>query len=61
MKIPALVCRHEFGPYAVGQMVTDPDEIAKLRMDRDHHFASTMVDVPDAPTDDPAPARAKAK
>ena len=33
-----LICVHPFGKYVKGQKVTDPDEVAKLMKDRDHHF-----------------------
>lgn len=33
-----LVCVHPFGKYVKGQVVTDQDEVKKLRHDREHHF-----------------------
>lgn len=33
-----LICVHPFHGYARGVRVTDPDEVARLMKDRDHHF-----------------------
>lgn len=51
-----LVCVHPFHGYEKGQLITDPDEVAKLINDRDHHFVKIM----DGSSAAPAP-RQKAK
>jgi hypothetical protein len=33
-----LICIQPFHGYAKGQRVSDPDEVAKLQLDREHHF-----------------------
>lgn len=33
-----LICVHSFGKYVKGQMITDPEEVALLLEDREHHF-----------------------
>lgn len=33
-----LVCVHPWHKYSKGQVVTDPDDIASLSVDREHHF-----------------------
>lgn len=33
-----LVCIHPFSNYTKGQMITDPAEVQKLLLDREHHF-----------------------
>ena len=33
-----LICIHPFGKYVKGQKITDPNEVAALMKDRDHHF-----------------------
>jgi hypothetical protein len=53
-----LVCVHPFGDYAKGQVITDPDEVARLTSDRDHHFVRIPAPVPDPA---PAPSRAPKK
>lgn len=56
-----LVCVHPFHYdaqhfYAVGQEVTDPEEMAKLSEDREHHFVRVSVPDPEPPPpDQPAP------
>ena len=42
-----LICVHEFGKYAKGQMITDPLEVEVLLEDREHNFV--RIDAPDAP------------
>jgi hypothetical protein len=52
-----LICVHPFGVYAKGQKITDPDEVAKLMDDRDHHFVRVLA--PPAVEPPPAPAKTK--
>lgn len=33
-----LICVHPFGSYQKGQRIEDPDEVARLSDDREHHF-----------------------
>ena len=33
-----LICVHPFGKYTKGQKITDPAEIEKLLLDKEHHF-----------------------
>ncbi len=53
-----LVCVHPFKHYAKGQKITDPDEVARLSQDRDHHFvrvpapAEESAAAPEHPQDD---------
>ena len=51
-----LICTQEFGDYAKGQEITDPDEIAAVRADHAMHVVA--VAVPD-PEPDPQPAPGK--
>lgn len=46
-----LVCVHPFGPYTKGQLVTDPDEIAKLTSDREKNFVRIAAPVAPPPAD----------
>jgi hypothetical protein len=41
-----LICVNEFGKYAKGQLVTDPDEVAILLEDREHHFVKIAAPAP---------------
>lgn len=52
-----LICVHPFGVYAKGQKITDPDEVAKLMDDRDHHFVRVLV--PQPPVEPPPIAKSK--
>jgi hypothetical protein len=47
-----LICVHEFHGYKKGQLITDPDEIARLRSDREHHFVK--IAAKEAPASDDA-------
>lgn len=47
-----LICVNAFGKYTKGQRVDDPNEVAVLSNDRDHHFV--RISAPDEPA--PAPA-----
>lgn len=47
-----LVCVHPFGNYTKGQIITDPDEVARLMKVRDHHFVRI-------PAPEPTPMRKK--
>jgi hypothetical protein len=38
-----LVCVHPFHNYQKGQMITDPDEVAKHLIDREHHFVRIAI------------------
>lgn len=38
-----LVCVHPFHNYVRGQEITDPDEVAKLSEDREHHFVRVAM------------------
>jgi hypothetical protein len=38
-----LVCVQPFGKYAKGQVVTDPDEWAKLADDHEHRFVRIAI------------------
>lgn len=55
-----LMCVHPFGNYAKGQMITDPDEVAKLQEDREHHFVRIARSEPElAPVvDESKPSKA---
>jgi hypothetical protein len=39
-----LICVHPFGDYVKGQMITDPDEVAKNLLDREHNFVRISAD-----------------
>jgi hypothetical protein len=54
-----LVCVHPFGKYQKGQVVTDPDEVAELLDDREHHFVRIAAPAP-APVP-PAATASKAR
>ena len=49
-----LVCTLPFHGYAKGQEITDPDEVAKLLDDREHHFVRVNYEPP-APAGEPSP------
>ena len=51
-----LVTTLPFHGYAKGQEITDPEEVARLQEDREHHFVRVFV--PDEPKPAPAPSPA---
>lgn len=45
-----LVCRAPFHGYEMGQLVTEPDEVAILLKDREHHFNKIPASVTAPPS-----------
>jgi hypothetical protein len=54
-----LICVHEFHGYKKGQKITDPDEVERLRSDRDHHFVK--ISAPEESAAELAPPKRSAK
>lgn len=52
-----LVCIHPFGKYTKGQMITDPEEWAKLADDHEHHFV--RIAIPPTVKEEPAAEEVK--
>jgi hypothetical protein len=51
-----LICIEHFGPYAKGDKITAPDEVARV-LDSPQHHHVVKVNAPDEPA--PAPPRAE--
>lgn len=54
-----LICVHPFGDFVKGQQIADPDQVAALTQDREHHFV--RISVPDPVTPAPPVESSKSK